>query len=96
MDINYIVSKEELLDLLESYYRLAALESGGVDNWDWYGASLNDFLKEYIEENKTLLLERIEEEEIEDFGFREIAEFELDNYEEVQGSEYVEGANPQI
>lgn len=29
---------------------LAALEAGGVDNWDWYSDSLKDFWKKYGED----------------------------------------------
>lgn len=31
-----------LLELDERDTVLTALENGGVDNWDWYGASLKD------------------------------------------------------
>lgn len=37
-----IIDEEELLDLLEQSAVLSALESGGVDNWDWYEASLEN------------------------------------------------------
>ena len=30
----------DLLDLLEDSDKLMCLESGGVDNWDWYSESL--------------------------------------------------------
>lgn len=43
-----LVEEKELIDLLESYNRLQALENGGVDNWEWYGASLGDFLEAWI------------------------------------------------
>lgn len=43
-----LVEEKELIDLLESYNRLQALENGGVDNWEWYGASLGDFLETWI------------------------------------------------
>ncbi len=29
-------------DLLRAEAKLTALERGGVDNWDWYSASLED------------------------------------------------------
>jgi len=35
------ISKEEYVDLLVSSERLSRLECGGVDNWEWYGESLN-------------------------------------------------------
>lgn len=40
----YIVEEAELLDLLETYFRYIALNSGGVDNWEWYGDSNCDYL----------------------------------------------------
>ena len=39
------IEQRKLLDLLEAYFKLAALESGGVDNWEWYGDSLHDYLE---------------------------------------------------
>ena len=36
------IEQRKLLDLLEAYFKLAALESGGVDNWEWYSEALND------------------------------------------------------
>ena len=36
-----IVSKEELIELIEALYRLAALERGGVDNWEWYDVAMS-------------------------------------------------------
>lgn len=37
-----IIEEEELLSLLEHSAILSALESGGVDNWDWYEESLEN------------------------------------------------------
>lgn len=48
----YKVSKEQLLELLECQVRYYALESGGVDNWTWYGIALSEYIKYYIRENK--------------------------------------------
>ena len=42
----YIISKEHLLSLIEDSITLTALENGGVDNWEWYGGSINDLLKD--------------------------------------------------
>ena len=41
----YIVEEHLLKELWINDLKLAALESGGVDNWEWYGESINDFLK---------------------------------------------------
>ena len=40
-----LVPKDELEDLLYDSLRLQALDCGGVDNWDWYGASIGDFIE---------------------------------------------------
>ena len=58
------IEQRKLLDLLEAYFKLAALESGGVDNWEWYGDSLYQYLQE-DEMNKT---------QGEDYDFRDMAE----------------------
>ena len=88
MEDRYVISREELLDLLEAQYRLAALERGGVDNWSWYGESLSDFLKDYVNENKVFLTREMDketaEEYLEDFDFNDIAEFEIGNYVRVE------------
>ncbi len=39
-----LVPKDELKDLLYDSLKLQALECGGVDNWDWYGESVRDFI----------------------------------------------------
>ena len=40
----YILTETQLISLLADYHKLTALENGGVDNWDWYGQSLSDYL----------------------------------------------------
>ena len=67
--------------MLKSYYKLVALEGGGVDNWDWYGASIGDFIDEYIRENNIVFND---EEDEWDFGIDDIVIKELENYEEVK------------
>ena len=46
-DIYYKVSKEKLIELFAACVKLQALENGGIDKWEWYDFSLNDFLKDY-------------------------------------------------
>lgn len=58
------IEQRKLLNLLEAYFKLAALESGGVDNWEWYGDSLCQYLQE-DEMNKT---------QDDDYDFRDMAE----------------------
>ena len=87
-----IVPKEELIELIEALYKLAALESGGVDKWEWCGESISDFLDRYWIENHDALIKFFNlttEEEIEefkgDFSFSDIAQFEIDiNYDEME------------
>lgn len=87
-----MVPKEKLIELIEAFYKLAALESGGVDNWEWSGESVVDFLDGYWIENHDALIKFFNlktEEEIEEFkdgfGFADIAQFEVDiNYNEME------------
>lgn len=62
----YLIEEKELFDLLRADLRLTALESGGVDNWEWYGESLGDFITTCAKEMNVNLEE-------EDFGFSNIA-----------------------
>lgn len=41
MSSNITITKERYLDLLICEMELSRLENGGVDNWAWYGDSLN-------------------------------------------------------
>jgi hypothetical protein len=40
------ISKEEYKELLDRDRKLSALEAGGVDNWQWYGESLEQYYNE--------------------------------------------------
>lgn len=42
------INSERLLKLENSYRKLIALENGGVDNWEWYSESLEDFEEEEV------------------------------------------------
>ena len=46
------ITKKEYLQLLLAGCKLKFLEIGGVDNWEWYGESLND---EYDKEREAIL-----------------------------------------
>ena len=46
-----IISREALYDLLRDSNTLAALEIGGVDNWDWFGYSIKDYVNTWKTEN---------------------------------------------
>ena len=43
MEKVYAVYENELLELIHDSMKLCALESGGVDNWEWYGTSIKEF-----------------------------------------------------
>lgn len=46
----YLVTEEDLLEMLKSQYKLSILEADGVDNWEWYMESYNDFIQEFYAE----------------------------------------------
>lgn len=41
------VSEKELRTFIEYRAKLEALEAGGVDNWEWYSDSIDDYLNDY-------------------------------------------------
>ena len=69
----FIVPEKELIKLLSGYNKLLALENGGVDNWTWYGDSLNNFLKGFYADCPQVCDE-------EDLDFEVISMFDLSNY----------------
>ena len=74
----YIIYEDELLNLIESDMRLCALVNGGVDNWEWYGVSLDNFI-EYNKENYSIFKGRGIDPE--DIDFSDLAKAELkDNW----------------
>lgn len=74
----YKITEDELLNFIESNMRLCALQSGGVDNWEWYGVSLGDFI-EYNKENYSMFKGRGIDPE--DIDFSDMAKAELkDNW----------------
>lgn len=40
----YIISEKRLKELLEKETRYDALKNDGVDSWEWYGASIQNYL----------------------------------------------------
>jgi hypothetical protein len=57
------ISEKRLKELERAEAKLAALEAGGVDNWEWYDEALKDY-RETIEQEERLeaLLEDLEVE----------------------------------
>jgi len=45
-----IISADEYKKLVRDSKILSALEQGGVDNWDWYSDSINQYCPEVWEE----------------------------------------------
>ena len=75
--MNYIVSKERLLELLKAENELNVLEGDGVDNWTWYMEGRRQYLKEGAE------MYGVNIDDNEDFDFEDLAELDLQNFEEV-------------
>lgn len=44
-----IISATRLIQLLESKWKLQALEFAGVDNWEGYGINFEDYIEDYCE-----------------------------------------------
>jgi len=45
-DTPYVtITKAKLKEYRKAYYKLQALEAGGVDNWEGYDHSLQNYLK---------------------------------------------------
>ena len=74
--MNYIVSKERLLELLKAEDKLNVLEGDGVDNWTWYMEGRRQYLKDGAE------IYGVNIDENEDFDFEDLAELDLQNFEE--------------
>ena len=74
--MSYIVSKERLLELLKAENELNVLEGDGVDNWTWYMEGRRQYLKEGAE------MYSVNIDDNEDFDFEDLAELDLQNFEE--------------
>lgn len=75
--MNYIISKERLLELLKAESVLNVLEGDGVDNWSWY----MEGRRQYLEEGAEMYGVNIDENE--DFDFDDLAELALQDFEEI-------------
>ena len=69
MDNRYVIEEKMLLKLIIAYFKLNALEAGGVDNWSWYGTSFHETVQDFYPEQ--LSIDEIRENDI---GFQECAE----------------------
>lgn len=75
--MNYIISKERLLELLKAENELNVLEGDGVDNWTWYMEGRRQYLKEGAE------MYGVNIDDNKDFDFEDLAELDLQNFEEI-------------
>lgn len=72
-----LVPEAELRHYIEAWLKLQALEHGGVNNWEWYGYSLSDFLENWAKEtgkdpeDEDLDFDKIVNEDIEEYLFYE-------------------------
>ena len=62
MQGNVTISRAEYLSLRLSAEKLAMLEAGGVDNWEWYGESLWPGEGETYEDVQTQVEKEVEVE----------------------------------
>ena len=74
--MNYIISKERLLELLKAENELNVLEGDGVDSWTWYMEGRRQYLKEGAE------IYGVNIDDNEDFDFEDLAELALQDFEE--------------
>ena len=73
----YIIHELDLIEFLSALHELRALQSGGVDNWEWAGESCRDYLKSCI---KFYNITFENEEDEDDFTFEDIARLSLKEF----------------
>lgn len=76
MEKMYLISKEELLDLLAAWHEMNCGDCYGIDNWSGWDFGRHEYLQEWCRENEIPYKE--------DFTFEDIALHELKNYEETE------------
>ena len=87
-DEEYIaVPVNEMIDLIADQMKLIALDSGGVDNWSWYGESLREYLKDLPNEyddkfwtwvHNEKAVDETAEDFVDDMSFEDFARYEVD------------------
>ena len=70
------VPEKELIAILRAANKYWALQNGGVDNWEWHGASLCDYLETWVAESGV--------DPDSDWDFDSIAEDGLNNYASIE------------
>ena len=73
----YKISETELKYLIKCRAELEALESGGVDNWSWYGDARTDYLEDYFSDRDPEWFED------NDLDFDLIVDEQINEFEEV-------------
>lgn len=48
MEQYYRISESELRELLEDSLTLSMLKRDGVDNWEWYGESRSEIIRDFF------------------------------------------------
>lgn len=56
---NVTISKQKYIELLIAEMELTRLESGGVDNWQWYSESLNPDNEPDFEQARNEIIEHV-------------------------------------
>lgn len=76
---NIILTETEFKNIYRGYLKYIALQSGGVDNWEWYSESLNYFLEDcYLVNHPNRTAEDLAEQ---DYDFDTVVEEDLDKGE---------------
>ena len=75
-EVFYRISRTELLELLEAEAQLSCLEHDGVDNWMGYMEGREEFIA-------ARLAIPIEEVKNNNIDFAEVAELEIEDYDEI-------------
>ena len=74
--MKYILDESYFRELLESRFIHIALENGGVDNWEWYGDSIEDFVRDCFDRDDVDPdegMEQIIEETLNEFKVKGLA-----------------------
>lgn len=80
-DKKYVLTGEQLVELLEDSYKLSVLECNGVDNWSGYTFYIQEDYEREFEENKKRKLD----DSLEDWeNLSEVSIKDLEHYEELK------------
>lgn len=76
MDKTICITEEQYQQLVTDSITLAALQNGGVDNWEWHWEVINNFIYEYLRENREDFLKYATHMGIDIENEQELQEFE--------------------